>query len=981
MTGVTGCERPGDPNLVQDGSQPLGNIYKACTQNERPAKGLAILPVVRTVVLESLQKRLPPNEAILLAKLQDEAGTIAAPGPNTPVLKEYKYVLRTLPAGYLYIFKPGKPKHLMWESYSVDEGSVLRPMHDVGSPARFIVIDHQKHDEVWMAFSYYRWTDAVMAKYAANKDSRSRRMLKVNVKELAGGALTRGFHMGRDIKTVVANYAPKSLVSKLNKNIDLLPKDKVPSAFQDKAGKESLTWYTSGSGNLFTRIVDFNEGATRLVADKLANEMTEKGGVIIPLDDSLGVAFKVKTSIVAEVDSKQAYIAENLRKYMVAGHILDAKKSFDEHGRGREWSTRYEKHYNHKVLDILRRDYEKDFAKYTERIDRMSDDAADLYGPLKALNAWWSDFDPANDQSAIDRQIATALCICPAYEENDKLCKAWDGWMKENPANPDAVIWGALTALDAKLGEFIFGKSWPMPDQGKTDKVPDIIKNFNEAWALYKANNNRKELKKRNHSDSLQSTLSDVASHLIRVKLNQPERYSFVFEEKFMKTIAARVDVTIVARSEQITKIQLEGLLSEAVGTSKPKILQTLIDDDVLVARNSMKQPPVVLWLPEELSKLPPFPVGELASTPAPNPYQKMLNFISENTGMLSWVGVILQSFNMANSAGAALNENASSKDKFNAPFGILSGVLGIASLIFEIRSGRQATIAAAVSKFRAGKLSMLAAAVDGVNAICNSYRQWNAGNKPSMLSYGGAAVFIGLSAVLSARLASVVVAPKLLLMGLLVNALLIVLGQGAIWFAEDFAYTEFEIWIKKSVLGNNEDHKKYDDEQEMTELMKILYGSAMKINLDRSPPSKAHGVGTIYWFSMGLPGANDANTNSALYCKITLCSKKKANAREIVSTRKIIFEDIIRPVVYTGKSINPKHISLVEKKVEWHKKPTIKKGDSGLELEGKFLLDRNPYETDEIEVEIVYLPDRKARPDLVLPLNGEFSVTKPAQE
>lgn len=159
----------------------------ACVNKQNPdcpncnKSGLAILPVRYAVV---------PNEvdAMLPAGLGNKV-------TNTK-LEHYKYALRTLRQGFLYLYyeKHSRGSHMKWEIYAVSRAGTLwkqtskhafasigddptcsRSGHNI--PASFITIENPARcGRVWMAFSEHAWSAETIKLFEHNAETRDRRM-------------------------------------------------------------------------------------------------------------------------------------------------------------------------------------------------------------------------------------------------------------------------------------------------------------------------------------------------------------------------------------------------------------------------------------------------------------------------------------------------------------------------------------------------------------------------------------------------------------------------------------------------------------------------------------------------------------------------------------------------------------------------------------------------------------------------------------
>jgi hypothetical protein len=147
--------------------------------------GLTILPVRYAVVPQNVDATLPEP---LGNKVKDVK------------LAHYKYALRTLRQGFIYLFyeKHARGSHIKWEAYSVsatgtlwkqlsisalnhisDDPACSRTGHNI--PASVIAIEKpEKCGRVWMAFSEHAWSMATFSLFEKDIKARDRRMQTFN---------------------------------------------------------------------------------------------------------------------------------------------------------------------------------------------------------------------------------------------------------------------------------------------------------------------------------------------------------------------------------------------------------------------------------------------------------------------------------------------------------------------------------------------------------------------------------------------------------------------------------------------------------------------------------------------------------------------------------------------------------------------------------------------------------------------------------
>lgn len=159
----------------------------ACTNSQKPdcvncnKSGLAILPVRYAVVPKSFDSVLP-------APMGNKVSDVK--------LTQHKYALRTLRAGFIYLFheKHARGSQITWEVYSVSEAGTVWKQLSPGAmkpvtkepacsstghniPASVITIESpEKCKRVWIAFSEHEWSEDTFKAFAEDSKLRDRRM-------------------------------------------------------------------------------------------------------------------------------------------------------------------------------------------------------------------------------------------------------------------------------------------------------------------------------------------------------------------------------------------------------------------------------------------------------------------------------------------------------------------------------------------------------------------------------------------------------------------------------------------------------------------------------------------------------------------------------------------------------------------------------------------------------------------------------------
>lgn len=953
--------------------------------------GLAILPVVASAVPNSLR-----NTSAALKALDGRL--------DTSDLKEHWYVMRTLPAGFLYVLKPD----MTWDGYVVDVEGLLRktpvgmmpasprdqqPMSQAckrsadNIPAQVIAIDPEKHASVWLAFSRYRWTDAVLTSYAQNTGGcRDKRMTKLDVMAAAQGSLGAdskaanavkfGASMSASVGHYVADYADAATVSSLNRHLMIPLRSRVDHASSLASKMAAISAQTAG-----------------------------KTGAIILLGDVLGQAMDLNAARNSETARLAAYITNNHQKKFSGEVITAFEKAFTDNGQAEEWNKRYRPKYKAQQIKTDLATFEKTAKPWEERINGMSSDVATLNGS-PSLKAYWRDFDPKSEASAKDRQHATAACLHGAVKTKEEQA-LWDQWFNEDPSDPYSMLWGAVTGMEASLGAYLVGKS--LPDTGKLGSFPDITKNILEARNKYKD-----LLAKRAADDALAMIGIAMASQIGRLKLVNPALYK-VAGMRVLMVAAARTTITATPVAIAMTHTQQAMMLAEAAfGPPEPSMKRLLDAESIsgkrvyVVGSNGVdayawegsqtttqKVRIVELWLPDDLAKSMPALPSPTSAKPPPlpkvNPFSALVKFTKSLPGGFAWVGLLFQSLGLSNSAKDLMD--ASVTDKTDAYFGSASGILGVTGVMAEITAGamekmagRYAATTIGKVAFAGGALASLAAlgesvqlavkAADRIQARDGDAASWYAASSFS-IALSGLAGLGGSLALASAAgsltgalgfLAGAGSAAAVVPVWGWIAAGVLFLGAGLVmlWQAIKATDTPLEVWLMGSSYGTG----KPLGSKEMSELNKLMY--AMTIEVEWADDDFEVKNANFYddydhfRFSISLPGAG---AHSVVECNVNLIGSGKCTK---------ILSETIRPRMQ-GKVLVDPHLTVISAAPPaspnraapdffWWEPPRI--SDGGKRYGGQLKLNDALFSS--VEIDIKYWPDQQNMPNLVLPAAGE---------
>ena len=949
--------------------------------------GLAILPVVTALAPNTLKGK--NAELSALDKWLDSSD-----------LKSHWFYMRSLPAGYLYVLKPD----LTWDGYAVDAEGLLRnmPVGDLPGaaggvtpmsqackrsadniPAQVIAIDPTKHAAVWMAFSRYRWTPAVLKRYAANEGGcRNERMLKVDLMAAANGSVGKGAKvpqgavMSSAVGQRVADYASAATVNQLNISLA------APLRSREKQAQA-----------LATKMAEISKNTAG------------KTGVIIVLNDPLGNATDLNMLRNAETAKLGAYVASQQHKRFVGETILAFEKAFVSNGQSAQWNERYKTKYKAAQITTDRNAYDSKVKPWEDKLNAMSRDVAVLNWRLKNSGVW-HDFDAADDASAKDRQVATAACLHGAVKTLEEQ-NNWDAWFNEDPKDPNSTLWGAVTGMNAKLGEFLVGKS--LPDTGKISAFIDLGKGVKEGVEKFRA-----ELAKRASEDAMAMLGLAMASQVTRLKAVNPSLYQ-VTGLKVLIVASVRTTLTATPVVVNLTRTQEALMLAEAAFGPPDAGARRLVDIErtsgkkvYVVGSNGVdayawretsmtteKVRAVELWLPDEVARqtsagIPalPGPLARLALPPPPvNPFAALVRFTKSGPGALAWVGMTLQALNLTNSA-QDLAKNGTTAD---TSFGMTSAILGTSGVMAEIVGGamgrmsaRFTAVAIARAAFAGGALAGLAGVAEGIQLWFKAYDRFSANDDDAGWSYVRAGGLVFLSGLAGIGGALAVASGTGALMGALsflagagtaaatvpvwgwIAASVIFLGLGLalLWQAIKATDTPLEVWLLGSSYGNG---TLLSPKMEMAKLNEIAY--AMTIEVEWTDDdwelqnTEFYDDYDNFRFSISIPGAN---ANSLIDCKVTLIGVK--------GQRQEVLRESIRPKVVGDRVIDPREMVVIanrrRQKSDYFWLVPAGIDDGGKEYRGEIKINDSVYES--AEVEIKYYPDTLNMPGLVLPAAGE---------
>ena len=424
---------------------------KTCQRQGLPVFPLRVAAVPKGLAGSSWQPSVPPQPVALSGG-------------------EYKYALRTLREGYVYVLLDKK----VWQGYQVTAEGYLRQFNPFAMPesetveplsqaclthghdiaASFINIDDTQYSEAWLAFSSDPWSEQVLEEYASGKRPATRftqvtlAALKANPAGVPGGlALDSSLSA---LKANVAEFATANWT-------DITPVHNQPAG--TAAGKENSV-PTGGAHGFYSR-----QSRAAATGDQVAQLSRQFSCTIaaLALNDEVGVVQELNNARIQVAEACQAYTSkpEILHKYFISQGIsqyLDAmKKAIDKSSQPEyqfpenmptvwggkiipaeqvaeetfaEQFARLKKSYNEPVRAAFATDYGNRMQGWEEKNKAIGKDLAAWYLAEPWLKTITDDYAPDTCAQGWDKQFQTVSACIQGGGMDVETDKVWLDWVK-----------------------------------------------------------------------------------------------------------------------------------------------------------------------------------------------------------------------------------------------------------------------------------------------------------------------------------------------------------------------------------------------------------------------------------------------------------------------------------------------------------------------------------------------------------------------
>lgn len=435
--------------------QAVGDKCPNCVK-----EGLAILPVTYTALPAGMRPLGPFASTVQGMSPELARGLTALDNgfSGEEEVKHHWYVMRALPAGFLYVLKVDGS----WDAYEINKLGLLRrsPVdllpHEPGPEAacsraehnahalQAIVLDPKKDEKVWIAYSRYRWTRGVLAGYAKDEDGRrAKRMLELDVVTAAsaqtlgaGSSIPCAMQLPERLDGYVADYAPAVVRSRINEHL-----------------LEPL--YERGLSSEFLMLDPKSPFFIKSTMDRISRNVPRKTGILLVLPDAVGVTAQInhnrnRASALA-ADASGMVDSEKARRRVVS-EMIEGIRASAEANPGPWWNKNYgpERYLKHideaKWREALAASEE--FKRYIEQTKAIGAD----FCIWKESVTWDAqqryDFDNEDHRSALDFESMVIQCVAGSGIDENERKVVWESVLDLPDSDPGNWFSKALAASD-----------------------------------------------------------------------------------------------------------------------------------------------------------------------------------------------------------------------------------------------------------------------------------------------------------------------------------------------------------------------------------------------------------------------------------------------------------------------------------------------------------------------------------------------------
>ncbi|WP_284455864.1 T6SS effector BTH_I2691 family protein [Alloalcanivorax xenomutans] len=436
---------------------------------------------------------------------------------NTPSLQKHRYTMRTLRAGYVYVYlnTPGQ-----WQVYTVTPAGNLRLVEDPDDfdekscremseqcqrngdniPASFIHIeDPERTPVIWLAFSTARWTPAVRERYEKDPAGRMQQFNCANLMRTPD-QVPDAFELHDETASRLSGWVEEFLD-------------------EDEAETDRRRFMSGEVGNVNSKLYNWDSVHGHHARQGHAEQLSEyarcyrearKGRKVaaVVLHDALGMVEEANGTRLHYVENRQAYCTRYQRQAMVSQSILGLKAMYEhaalaartkqEEAEGipdvvtetisfgrpeyslelseEITSTRAERAHTDFILtwqklqkkynERERQQFEEDYGNVLERYaSQIADADADWVAWAQSPDwlAWLDDYDPEDVACRVQMTQDAAPCLAGGVLDTPSH-ELWKSWLEMSPLEPANPVYRALFGNDQNILEYL------VPEDGQLNK-------------------------------------------------------------------------------------------------------------------------------------------------------------------------------------------------------------------------------------------------------------------------------------------------------------------------------------------------------------------------------------------------------------------------------------------------------------------------------------------------------------------------------
>ncbi len=434
---------------------------KACQRQGLPIFPLRVAAVPKALVNSGWQPAVPQQDIELTGG-------------------EFKYALRTLRMGYLYVLLD----KTIWQGYQVTaegylrqfnplampEGETVEPLstaclthgHDIA--ASFINIDDTKYQVAWLAFSSDPWSEAVLAEYKSGQRPASR-FTQIVLSELKASPAS----------------IPEALA--LNPSLSALKSHVAEFATNFFSNTEKVAGESLGGAHGFYPRLDSEMALGLRIAQLGAQYRCQIAA--LALDDTVGVVQELNNSRMQIVEARQVYnerqdirhqhmVSDAIEQYLASLKTVIENNSQPQYEHSAstypiadykvipkeevaKWTyadkvARLQEYYNEPSRAAFAVGYKRILEGYQQRLETIGKDLACWYDSKSWQDVVSSDYAPETCPAGWAAQLSTVATCLQGGCTDDSTEKVWLKWLQD----PSSPAYGGILGNQKSAFEAIY---------------------------------------------------------------------------------------------------------------------------------------------------------------------------------------------------------------------------------------------------------------------------------------------------------------------------------------------------------------------------------------------------------------------------------------------------------------------------------------------------------------------------------------------